>query len=92
MEVVYVRWLDARGIQGPVSLAAGKRQHPIMMHSGGLLVDESEERVVLAQDWWDSTEDGGEVEWIRDLEVVPRALIQVIQRFTIGEVGDEKAP
>ena len=33
MEVVYVRWLDARGISGPVSLAASKRKHPILMES-----------------------------------------------------------
>ena len=88
MEVVYVRWLDTRAIQGPVSLAAAKRQHPIMMHSGGLLVDESEERVVLTQDWWEYTEDGDEVERVRDLEVIPKALVQVMQRFSI----DEKAP
>ena len=90
MEVVYVRWLDARGLGGSVSLAVAKSQHPLVMHTAGILVDEDEERVVISQDRWSFTEDGQEVERVRDLEVTPRVLIQSLQRFTVRQ-SDEKA-
>ena len=89
MELVYVRWLDARGLGGPLSLAAAKRERSLMMHSAGLLVAEDDQCIVIAQDQWSCTEDGDQAERVRDVEVIPRVLVQDMQRFTIQE-GHEK--
>lgn len=85
MEVVYVRWLDASGNSGQMSLAGGKRQHPLIMHTAGVLLTEDDEQVVIAQDQWTITEDGDQAERVRDVEAIPRVLVLALQRFSIDE-------
>ena len=81
MEVVYVRWLDASGIGGPVSLATARNDHLVEMNTAGILVGEDEQRIVLAQDWWSYIEDDAEMVRVRDREVIPKAMVLSLQRF-----------
>ena len=77
MKVVYLEWLDARGIGGRVARKAAEKEGLLLVRTAGLLVGEDEEVVRVAQDHWKYEDDDGMVpETYRELEVIPKSGIK----------------
>ena len=77
MKVVYIEWLDARGIGGRVSRKKAEEEGLLLVRTAGLLVGEDEKVVRVAQDYWRyEDEDGTEPETYRELEIIPKNGIQ----------------
>ena len=77
MKVVYLEWLDARGIGGRVARKAAEKEGLLFVRTAGLLVGEDEEVVRVAQDYWRYEDDDGTVpETYRELEVIPKSGIK----------------
>ena len=77
MKVIYIEWLDARGIQGRLSKKEANSNGLMLVHTAGILVGEDEEVVRVAQDYWTYEDgDGTMPEVYRDLEVIAKIGIQ----------------
>lgn len=84
MKLVYLEWVDARGIGGQMSRKVGQRHNGLLVRTAGILLGEDEEVVRLAQDYWKyEDEDGTEPEVFRDLEIIPKVLVQIRKEFEV---------
>ena len=73
MKVVYIEWLDARGIGGRMARKAAEEMGLLLLRTAGLLVGEDEKVVRVAQDYWKyEDEDGTAPETYRELEIIPK--------------------
>lgn len=87
MKIAYVEWEDASGVRGTMSLAAALKEGPSLMRTGGMLIREDTEVVVVAQDRYEWTDAEGEMhETARELEVIPRGMVR---RLEIMEVSPD---
>ena len=89
MKIAYVEWLDARGMRGPVSRKEAEAQGALVVSSAGLFIREDAEVVTIAQDYWSHPDPDGTVpETVREIEIIPRVLVQ---RLEIVEISDKRA-
>ncbi len=86
MKLVYVEWLDARGMRGPISRKEAEAEDPLPVMSAGILVREDAEVVIIAQDYWSFPDrDGTTPESVRELEVIPRVLVRRLEIIEVAE-------
>ena len=84
-KVVYLEWLDARGISGRMARKAAEETGLLLLRTAGLLVGEDETVVRVAQDYWTyEDEDGTEPETYRELEVIPKSGIQRREEWEVA--------
>lgn len=77
MNIVYLEWLDARGIAGRVTSREAKAEGLLLVHTAGILINENEEVVRVSQDYWKYSDgDGTEPESYREVEIIARGSIQ----------------
>ena len=94
MQLVYVEWVDAWGTRGPLSRKEAEEYGALLVTTGGILVNEDEEVVRVAQDYWSRADADGTVpETFRDISVIPKVLVkkmEIIRVFpVITVVGEE---
>ena len=89
MKVVYVEWLDAKGINGRLSRKAANLEGLQFMYSSGIWVGEDDAVVRIAQDHWvNENDDGTTTETFRDVGVIPKS---GVQRRVEWEIGNDDA-
>ena len=85
--VVYIEWVDAHGGGGQYDLDYVKKSQMDTMGTAGMLVDEDEEKVIIAQDLFRTT---GESPQARAFMVIPKVNITRIERWNPLEVPVER--
>ena len=80
-EIIAVWWTDARGFPGPMSVEEFKQNGKgLPMLSVGLLVQDNESAILLAQDYYISA---NKEMLVRDCMVIPKTYIDKMRKWKI---------
>ena len=83
IRLAYVLWEDAYSKYGRMEREDIESLGPCLMHSGGIIIEEDDNKVVICMDYSDG--DGiDDDESIRDILVVPKAYIRKIHRWDVA--------
>ncbi len=77
-KLVWVRWEDAFGGDGPKSVEGVRKLGPWIVESAGMLVSDDDDTLRIAQDIW--LDDGGE-DACRDYKIIPKKYILQMKVF-----------
>lgn len=84
MRLVYIEWVDASSTRGPLSRKEGEEYEPLLVSTGGIMVNEDGEVVRVAQDYWARPDADGTVpETFRDISVIPKVLVKRMEVIEI---------
>lgn len=84
MKIAYVKWLDSRHTEGPVSRFAADGYRALVMDSGGLLLTSDDECVRIARSSWEGEADGRTT--VDYILVIPRAYVLEMRVFDVEAV------
>lgn len=73
MKVIYVQWLDARGMSGGKPVAQVKKMSGLIIDTAGMLIDEKGKAIRIAQDIYQYDEEDGPI--ARDVEIIPKKYV-----------------
>ena len=79
-EAVAVWWLDAHSVEGSLDIKDAKKEKGMFMLSVGVLIDDTDSDVKLAQDYYETE---GEEARLRDLMVIPKAYITKMRKWKV---------
>ena len=80
-KVAYIEWIDASGAPGPFDISeAISNDWDLTMYTAGILIEETEDRVIIAQDTYHGRVASNNPR-CRDVEVIPRRYITRMQLF-----------
>jgi hypothetical protein len=87
MKVMYIEWLDARGLEGRVNRKEAEEAGLLLVKTAGLLIGEDEEVVRVSMDYWSYADasDGHTYDTYREIEVIPKSGIQKRMEWEIGD-------
>lgn len=85
-KIIYIEWVDAHGGSGQFSRRYAEESATDMMCSGGLLLRETEEAFIIAQDTF---QHNGEQPQVREYEVIPKVNVVKHMIFEVPEDQEE---
>lgn len=88
MKIVWVKWQDAHGQEGPVNQEDVDRQDSLVVVSAGMYVSENENVIRLSMDFYNY--EGFTEKILRNTLVIPKKNIIGMKIFNVPDYGGNK--
>lgn len=83
-DMVYVQWMDASYLDGPMPAEHVPQHAGVMIHTAGLLVDEDDDFLYIAADYCEMNET------VRHINYIPKVLVHACQVISMIPEEEEE--
>lgn len=85
MKVIWIRWLDAHGQAGPVSVGELNREGALEVVSAGIWAGEDEDVIRFSMDFYNY--EGFDADLLRNTAVIAKKNILAMKTFNVPDYG-----